>query len=113
MPFVFDLQKTSDEARAGLLRTDHGEIRTPVFMPVGTQAAVKALTPHMLADVGAQIILANTYHLVLRPGSGLVHELGGLHRFMSWDKPILTDSGGFQAMSLAAVSYTHLTLPTN
>jgi queuine tRNA-ribosyltransferase len=101
MPFSFDLQATSGKARAGLLRTDHGDIRTPVFMPVGTQAAVKTQTPQMLADIGAQIILANTYHLVLRPGSGLIDELGGLHRFMNWDKPILTDSGGFQAMSLA------------
>ncbi len=101
MPFSFDCQKTSGKARAGLLRTDHGDIRTPVFMPVGTQAAVKSITPRMLTEIGAQIILANTYHLVLRPGSGLIDEFGGLHHFMSWDKPILTDSGGFQAMSLA------------
>ncbi len=101
MSITFELQHTSGGARAGLLRTDHGDVATPVFMPVGTQAAVKAVTPQMLHDVGAQIVLANTYHLVLRPGTDLVASAGGLHRFMSWDKPILTDSGGFQILSLA------------
>jgi queuine tRNA-ribosyltransferase len=101
MAISFELQHTSAKARAGVLHTDHGDVRTPVFMPVGTQGAVKALTPRMLEDVGAQIILANTYHLVLRPGADVVAELGGLHRFMSWGRPILTDSGGFQIMSLA------------
>ncbi len=101
MPFSFELQGRSGKARAGLLRTDHGEVRTPVFMPVGTQGAVKALTPRMLEDLGAQIILANTYHLVLRPGADIIAGLGGLHRFISWRKPILTDSGGFQIMSLS------------
>jgi queuine tRNA-ribosyltransferase len=101
MAISFELQRTSGKARAGVLHTGHGDVRTPVFMPVGTQGAVKALTPSMLEEIGAQIILANTYHLVLRPGSKTVAELGGLHRFMSWDRPILTDSGGFQIMSLA------------
>lgn len=101
MPISFDLQGTSGKARAGLLSTDHGEVRTPVFMPVGTQATVKAVTPQMLGEIGAQIILANTYHLVLRPGPAVISEMGGLHRFMGWDRPILTDSGGFQVLSLA------------
>ncbi len=87
-------------ARAGVLSTPHGDIETPVFMPVGTQASVKSLTPDDLKEVGAQIILANTYHLYLRPGEKLIKKLGGLHEFMNWDKPILTDSGGFQVMSL-------------
>ena len=101
MSIFFALQHTTGKARAGLLSTDHGEVKTPVFMPVGTQAAVKAVTPQMLREIGAQIILANTYHLVLRPGSDLISEMGGLHRFMGWDKPILTDSGGFQVLSLS------------
>lgn len=87
-------------ARTGRLTTPHGEIQTPIFMPVGTNASVKAMRPEDLTDAGAQIILANTYHLYLRPGHRLVEELGGLHRFMSWDRPILTDSGGFQVYSL-------------
>jgi queuine tRNA-ribosyltransferase len=101
MPISFQLQHTDGESRAGLLKTDHGEVMTPVFMPVGTQAAVKSVTPAILEDVGAQIILANTYHLVLRPGSGRIEELGGLHKFMSWKRPVLTDSGGYQVLSLA------------
>ena len=101
MPISFELQSTEGSSRAGLLKTDHGDVSTPVFMPVGTQAAVKAVTPQILEWVGAQIILANTYHLVLRPGSDQIEELGGLHRFMAWDRPILTDSGGFQVLSLA------------
>lgn len=88
-------------ARAGELTTPHGVIRTPVFMPVGTQATVKAMAPWELEEIGAQIVLGNTYHLYLRPGAELVAEAGGLHRFMSWDHPILTDSGGFQVFSLA------------
>lgn len=87
-------------ARAGVLRTPHGEIRTPVFMPVGTQATVKAMTGEELEQINAQIILANTYHLYLRPGHQLVAEAGGLHRFMNWRRPLLTDSGGFQVFSL-------------
>lgn len=92
---------TSTAARRGRLRTRHGVIETPIFMPVGTQGTVKAVTPVHLKEIGAQIILGNTYHLNLRPGSDLVRELGGLHHFMGWDGPILTDSGGFQVFSLA------------
>jgi len=88
-------------ARRGRLSTRHGVIETPMFMPVGTQGTVKALSPAQLREIGAQIILGNTYHLNLRPGSPLVRELGGLHAFMQWDGPILTDSGGFQVFSLA------------
>ena len=88
-------------ARRGRLQTRHGSIETPMFMPVGTQGTVKALSPAQLREIGAQIILGNTYHLNLRPGSPLVRELGGLHSFMQWDGPILTDSGGFQVFSLA------------
>lgn len=85
------------------METAHGTIETPIFMPVGTQATVKALTPRQVEETGAQIILGNTYHLNLRPGSDLVREMGGLHRFMNWSKPILTDSGGFQVFSLSAL----------
>jgi queuine tRNA-ribosyltransferase len=88
-------------ARAGMLRTPHGDVETPVFMPVGTNATVKALDPDDLHEVGASIILANTYHLAVRPGHERIRALGGLHRFMAWDRPILTDSGGFQVVSLA------------
>jgi queuine tRNA-ribosyltransferase len=102
MPNSFQLQHTDGAARAGLLRTPHGPVPTPVFMPVGTQATVKGLTPEMVRGVGAAIILGNTYHLALRPGDELVRDLGGLHTFMGWDRPILTDSGGFQVFSLAA-----------
>jgi queuine tRNA-ribosyltransferase len=102
MPFGFRLECTSGGARAGTISTDHGAIRTPVFMPVGTQATVKSITPDKLVDpVGAQIILGNAYHLVLRPGTDLIEAAGGLHRFMNWSQPILTDSGGFQVYSLA------------
>ncbi len=87
-------------ARRGIIHTPHGDIQTPVFMPVGTQATVKSLSPEELKDVNAQIILANTYHLFLRPGHKLVEKAGGLHKFMNWDRPILTDSGGFQVFSL-------------
>jgi queuine tRNA-ribosyltransferase len=99
----FQLLKTdtATAARRGRLRTNHGVVDTPMFMPVGTQGTVKALTPAHLREVGAQIILGNTYHLNLRPGSELIRELGGLHKFMGWDGPILTDSGGFQVFSLA------------
>lgn len=91
------------QARAGEFITPHGVIKTPVFMPVGTQATVKAMAPFELEMLGAQIILSNTYHLFLRPGEDLIAEAGGLHRFMSWDHPILTDSGGFQVFSLATL----------
>ena len=88
-------------ARRGVVHTPHGDIQTPVFMPVGTQATVKSMTPEELKDIGAQIILSNTYHLYLRPGEKIVKEAGGLHKFMNWDKPILTDCGGFQVFSLS------------
>jgi queuine tRNA-ribosyltransferase len=99
----FQLLKTDSAtaARRGRLRTRHGIVETPIFMPVGTQGTVKALTPQHVRDIGAQIILGNTYHLNLRPGSELIRDLGGLHKFMGWDGPILTDSGGFQVFSLA------------
>ena len=90
-------------ARRGVIHTPHGDIQTPVFMPVGTQATVKSMTPEELKDINAEIILANTYHLFLRPGHKLVEEAGGLHEFMRWDRPILTDSGGFQVFSLGAL----------
>ena len=94
------MQATDGAARAGVLRTAHGEIRTPVFMPVGTKGTVKTLHPDEVRDLGAQILLGNTYHLHFRPGDELIRDLGGLHRFMAWDAPILTDSGGFQVFSL-------------
>jgi queuine tRNA-ribosyltransferase len=99
--FHFDLLGTDGSARRGRLRTAHGVIETPVFMPVGTAATVKALTVDMVAQTGASIILANTYHLMLRPGAETIEKLGGLHRFMDWAGPILTDSGGYQVMSLS------------
>jgi queuine tRNA-ribosyltransferase len=99
----FELLGRDGAARRGRLTTPHGVVETPAFMPVGTLGAVKSLTPADLREVGAQIVLANTYHLFLRPGSALVRELGGLHRFMAWDGPILTDSGGYQVWSLAAL----------
>ncbi len=102
MEFNVLTNDTKTAARTGLLKTTHGEIQTPIFMPVGTQATVKAVTHQQLKDViKAQIILGNTYHLYLRPGHKLIDRMGGLHKFMSWDKPILTDSGGFQVFSLA------------
>ena len=97
----FELLATDGAARAGRLTTANGVIETPIFMPVGTHAAVKALGPDDLRAAGAQIVLANTYHLFLRPGHDLVRELGGLHRFMGWDRAVLTDSGGFQVFSLS------------
>ena len=91
-------------ARRGVIHTPHGDIQTPVFMPVGTQATVKSMTPEELKEeIKAEIILSNTYHLYLRPGSKIVREAGGLHKFMNWDRPILTDSGGFQVFSLGAL----------
>ncbi len=103
--FSFTLHKRAADslARLGTVHTPHGDIQTPCYMPVGTQATVKSLTPEAVKDVGAQIILSNTYHLHLRPGEDLVKEAGGLHRFMNWDRPILTDSGGFQVFSLSAL----------
>jgi len=101
--FDFKIEATSENARAGILQTPHGEIKTPIFMPVGTRATVKTLDPLDLHNIHAQIILGNTYHLYLRPGHKLIKEAGGLHNFMGWNKPILTDSGGFQVMSLAGL----------
>ncbi|MDZ4168866.1 MAG: tRNA guanosine(34) transglycosylase Tgt [Coriobacteriia bacterium] len=102
---IFDLEliarDTSTAARAGSFATAHGEIPTPLFMPVGTRASVKGVTPDQLEAVGAHVVLANTYHLFLRPGDELIAEAGGLHSFMNWERPILTDSGGFQIFSLA------------
>jgi queuine tRNA-ribosyltransferase len=102
---MFDLLKTDDssKARLGRLSTTHGVIETPAFMPVGTQASVKALDPRELTEMGAQVILGNTYHLRIRPGLEIIQEAGGLHRFMNWPGPILTDSGGFQVFSLATI----------
>jgi len=98
------LAKSSiSKARAGKLSTPHGEIDTPAFMPVGTQGAVKAVTPEQTTEIGAQIILCNTYHLYLRPGLDVIRQAGGLHKFIGWSGPILTDSGGFQVFSLAAI----------
>jgi len=97
---TFELVAREGEARAGLLKTAHGEVRTPVFMPVGTKASVKSVDPDELRALGAEIVLANSYHLHFRPGEELIEELGGLHGFMSWPGPILTDSGGFQVFSL-------------
>ena len=98
---TFALQGHDGKARAGKIETPRGSIHTPIFMPVGTLGTVKAMTPEELKDIGAEIILGNTYHLHLRPSDSLVAKLGGLHRFMNWDRPILTDSGGFQVFSLA------------
>ena len=100
MVITYEQQTECDGARAGILRTPHGTFKTPMFMPVGTQATVKTLTPEELYDMGAQVILSNTYHLFLRPGHDLVQEAGGLHKFMNWKQAILTDSGGFQVFSL-------------
>ncbi len=104
-PVTFDLVKkdAKTHARRGVVHTPHGDIQTPIFMPVGTQATVKAMTSRELKEIGSQIILSNTYHLHLRPGEDLIREAGGLHKFMSWDRPILTDSGGFQVFSLASL----------
>ncbi|MDE2488878.1 MAG: tRNA guanosine(34) transglycosylase Tgt [Alphaproteobacteria bacterium] len=102
--FPFRVEATDGAARAGVLTTPRGDIRTPAFMPVGTAGTVKALTVDQVAATGADIILGNTYHLMLRPSAERVARLGGLHRFMRWEKPILTDSGGFQVMSLSRIS---------
>lgn len=99
----FELLNKDGNARLGIISTRRGEINTPAFMPVGTQATVKAMSPEELKEIGAEIILCNTYHLYLRPGHKTISSLGGLHKFMNWDKPILTDSGGFQVFSLSAL----------
>lgn len=105
MAVQYELVKKSSQcnARAGIIHTPHGDINTPVFMPVGTRATVKAMTPEELKSIEAQIILGNTYHLYLRPGDDIVRQAGGLHKFMNWDRPILTDSGGFQVFSLGSM----------
>ena len=104
--FSFELIKTDPGtgARAGIFHTPHGDIETPVYMPVGTQATVKGMLPKDLKEIGSQIILSNTYHLYMRPGDELIARAGGLHKFMNWDRPILTDSGGFQVFSLASLN---------
>ena len=101
--FSFDLNATDGQARTGVIHTPRGDIRTPAFMPVGTAATVKAMMPESVAATGADILLGNTYHLMLRPTAERIDRLGGLHKFMNWEKPILTDSGGFQVMSLAGL----------
>src|SRR2546421_829789 len=101
MSFTFQIESTAGAARAGVFSTPHGRVETPAFMPVGTLATVKALDPVDLVQMGASMILGNAYHLHLRPGDEIVREMGGLHHFMRWDRPILTDSGGFQVFSLA------------
>lgn len=103
MSLKFEILAKSGKSRLGKLHTKHGTIDTPAFMPVGTCGTVKGMMPESVADTGAQILLGNTYHLMLRPGADLVEKMGGLHKFMNWDKPILTDSGGFQVMSLSGL----------
>lgn len=103
MTLKFEILTTDGEARRGKLYTKHGVVNTPAFMPVGTCGTVKAMMPESVAATGAEILLGNTYHLMLRPGADLVEKMGGLHKFMNWDKPILTDSGGFQVMSLSGL----------
>ncbi|WP_461833498.1 tRNA guanosine(34) transglycosylase Tgt [Desulfothermus sp.] len=103
MSSVFEVLHTDGDARVGRLKTRHGIVNTPIFMPVGTRASIKALSSHDVYSIGAEIILSNTYHLYLRPGDKLIKELGGLHKFMNWHRPILTDSGGFQVFSLSAL----------
>jgi len=103
-PFKFDIEHSDGAARAAVLTTPHGQVVTPCFMPVGTQATVKTLSPRDLNEAGAGMILANAYHLYFRPGADLIASLGGLHRFMSWERPILTDSGGFQVFSLGGTA---------
>jgi queuine tRNA-ribosyltransferase len=105
--FAFSLERSDGAARAGTFTTPHGEIPTPAFMPVGTAGTVKGLSTEEVQGLGARMVLANTYHLYLRPGHELVRELGGLHAFMRWDGPLLTDSGGFQVFSLAAIRSVH------
>ena len=103
VPFSFNLKATDGNARRGEVITHRGNIRTPAFMPVGTVATVKAMYPNQVRDLGADVVLGNTYHLMLRPGAERMARLGGLHKFMNWPHPILTDSGGFQVMSLATL----------
>jgi queuine tRNA-ribosyltransferase len=104
--FSFSIDATDGAARSGTIAMGRGDIRTPAFMPVGTAATVKAMRPEEVRACGADIILGNTYHLMLRPGAERVAKLGGLHKFMGWDRPILTDSGGYQVMSLSELTKT-------
>ena len=114
-PGTFQIHATDGAARTGVLQTAHGPVNTPIFMPVGTVGSVKAIAPDDLNAIGAEIILGNTYHLYLRPGDELVARRGGLHGFNAWDKPILTDSGGFQVFSLSPADHQggrgHLPFP--
>ena len=103
--FELVAENPSTHARAGIVHTPHGDVETPIFMPVGTRASVKAVLPESVKEAGAQIILSNTYHLHLKPGEDVVKKAGGLHRFMNWDRPILTDSGGFQVFSLGKINH--------
>ena len=100
MTLKYEITHTDGKARRGVIKTAHGDVNTPAFMPVGTKATVKGMMPETVAETGAEILLGNTYHLMLRPGADAVAHQGGLHKMMNWDKPILTDSGGFQVMSL-------------
>ncbi len=104
MEFTVHKTNPNSKARLGLLSTEHGNIQTPVFMPVGTSGAVKTISPDELENIDFKIILGNTYHLYLRPGTEIINQAGGLHKFISWGKPILTDSGGFQIFSLARLN---------
>ena len=99
----FQISKHHQNARLGTITTKHGVINTPAFMPVGTRASVKGMLPESIQSTDSEIILANTYHLMLKPGAKLIHDLGGLHKFCNWNKPILTDSGGFQVWSLSCL----------
>ncbi len=105
--FIIQAKSNASRARAGVMHTRHGPVETPVFMPVGTLGSVKSLSPEELCEAGAQIILGNTYHLYLRPGCEVIERFSGLHRFMHWEKPILTDSGGFQVFSLSKLARIH------
>ena len=104
MTFTIHQKDPNTASRVGIIETDHGRIDTPTFMPVGTVGAVKTMTPHDLEEIDSQIILGNAYHLYLRPGIDVINEIGGLHKFISWERPILTDSGGFQVFSLAKLN---------
>ncbi len=106
--FTVTNKSSATRARCGILQTTHGSVETPIFMPVGTRGSVKGILPQQLRQVSAQMVLANTYHLLLRPGPDVVEALGGLHRFMSWSGPILTDSGGYQVFSLS--TFRHLSI---
>jgi queuine tRNA-ribosyltransferase len=107
--FAFQLEKTKKHARAGSFKTEHGIVKTPIFMPVGTLATIKSLDTEDISATQAQIILANTYHLYLTPGMEVIEKAGGAHPFMHWDKPMLTDSGGFQVFSLGLQKETSKT----